>query len=559
MRIRRSNRGTIARYVAMTADAAKTDVTTDARYNAFCEAVMANDGSVNVGYVSGLNHGARNDNAISTAQLVGGSGVMAIDGDYASGGVATVPNACDIFIYSTDNESGLTVLIQGTDANNLAQTISVPGPQRTDSSAANYRRTYTGLLWLSITSITWSGAPAGEVSAGIRETPSDYKGARIAGNEITLSTLSEGINSGRRHYYTTNGRCRDGTLIHIFNRYDSESDVGTTYRIISTDNGLTWSNPQAVTVSGLGTLTSPTSFYTPILPLRDSDTVVSCLQKFGTIYSVTSTDKGLTWTGVKIANPPSITLTNIETINVGAKRFGLVSTAGNLVSQYTSGDLIGASSAGSNNGVYSVASASYGVDPADSVTRTLVVVNEAIPSATVAGRLRSISITEPALCLVSDTEWIVVARTNGVIASLWSWRTTNSGATWTSLGPLGLSKSGGWVSPYLWLSKRHDGTWLHLTVAARRSTSAPPPNQGNLVAYTVPLSTFLADPTSLGTGTAFVIGADYGSTFIRNGYPGFAVDPATNIGMVVWHSETTADNKAKLWWQYVNFNSMITS
>lgn len=527
------------------------NITDGLTYQHFAEGVLADDGSEVVNYIDGDNHGTRNDEAIFTPQKLDAAGVYTLDGDTVVAGEAVFGSPTEPFLYVTDDESTVTYTFKGT-LSGVYKEFSLTGPQRTDPNGAYYRRKYLGTLFSTITEVSTDKATAGETYSGTKEAPSDYYSMRISGGIITRQIISEGRASGRRNYWCCSGKHNSGVIISPYTIWLNDADLGKNRVLRSYDNGVTFADYGEIIFYGLGAYTVPFVQYTPPIPVPGSNDLISCVQRGGKSYWVRSTDMFSTASGAEFINCPDIAFTDIETIDTGTRTFGLVTTAGDLSAQYAANDFIGASSAGNNNNAYSVASATF------DGTRTLVTVNEPIASAVVAGRLRSISISEHALVAVTATQWIVVARVNSVVAQMYMWKTEDAGATWTKLGRTGLTRSGGWVSPFLTLHTRGDGTWIILWLFARTPTSAPPPNAGHLVCYAMKLDAFLANPQLLGAGTPFVIGEEADTNYGRSGYPTPLVDPSSGVGSIVWATETDS-NKAKLVRQYVNLNTYLDS
>lgn len=555
--IRRARNIVWALFAPWVRNAAWTAVTDGLTYQHFAEGVLADDGAEVVNYVDGDNHGTRNDSAIFTYQKLDSASDFVLDGDTVVGGIATFGSPTEPFLYASDDETDTTFTFTGT-LDGSPKVFQLTGPQRTDPNASYYRRKYLGTLFDTVSQVSTDKATNGEVYSGTKEAASDYCSIRIVGGQVTEQVISEGRTSDRRHYWGCMGKHVDGTLVSPISIWDGDADPGKNYIFRSEDNGLVFDNDGEIIYTGLGSYTTPFIQYTPPTQVPGSTDLVWCVQRSGKSFWVRSADKCSTAAGAEFINCPDISFTNIETIDVTAKYFGLVTSAGNLAPEYAANDFIGLSSGGNNNNVYSVSSATYGVDPIDGLTRTMVTVNETIASAVVAGRLRTTSISEHALVIPTANQWIVVGRVNGVVASMYAWKTEDAGATWTKLGRLGLQRSGGWVSPYLSLQTRADGIWIILWLFARTPTSAPPPNAGHLVCYAMKLDAFLANPALLGAGTPFVIGASADETYGRSGYPTPLVDPITGVGSVVWATET-ATNKAKLVRQYVNLNTYLDS
>lgn len=99
-------------------------------------------------------------NGLAEAQAVAGAAALTLDGVLISGGIYTGDYARQIGILSAADDSLITFTIVGTDANGKAISEAVTG------SAAAPGTAESALYFLTVTSITSSGAAAGNVSAG---------------------------------------------------------------------------------------------------------------------------------------------------------------------------------------------------------------------------------------------------------------------------------------------------------------------------------------------------------------------------------------------------------
>lgn len=97
-------------------------------------------------------------NGIVTAGAIGGAGAITLNGALVTSGVATMDFARRIGILSAGDDSGDTFTIVGTNPDGAALTEVVTGGNATTVESDGY--------FLTVTSITASGASAGNVTIG---------------------------------------------------------------------------------------------------------------------------------------------------------------------------------------------------------------------------------------------------------------------------------------------------------------------------------------------------------------------------------------------------------
>jgi hypothetical protein len=102
---------------------------------------------------------AADDDGISANAAVGNNAALTIGGALADGGSVTLSNARKVTITSAGDDDEISFTIVGTDINSTAQTESLTG--------ANAGVATSSKFFLTITSITAVGDPAGNVKAGI--------------------------------------------------------------------------------------------------------------------------------------------------------------------------------------------------------------------------------------------------------------------------------------------------------------------------------------------------------------------------------------------------------
>jgi hypothetical protein len=108
-----------------------------------------------------LDHGtidAADTDAVATTQTIGsGGGDLTLDGAKVSGGTATFTSPRLVTITSTNDLSGVTVTVEGTDKDGNSQSETLSGPNNTTVSTANY--------YLTVTRVAADAAASG-ISAG---------------------------------------------------------------------------------------------------------------------------------------------------------------------------------------------------------------------------------------------------------------------------------------------------------------------------------------------------------------------------------------------------------
>ena len=123
---------------------------------------------------------------ISVAAAVGNNAALVIGGALASGGAVALSHGRVVTILSAGNDSAKSFTVVGTDVNGDAQTESITGANAGTATGTAY--------FLTISSITAVGNPAGNVSAGVNASAADviFAGrSRLKGIYLT-STATAG-------------------------------------------------------------------------------------------------------------------------------------------------------------------------------------------------------------------------------------------------------------------------------------------------------------------------------------------------------------------------------
>lgn len=508
-------------------------------YSHFPSATRLGNGCVISVYYRGSNHGQRAEEAIATIQmptLVLGVYTIALDGDEASGGTVTLATPSDIFINVRRDESGKNFTVVGTDAFGAPQTITFSGPQTTNPFAPNFRRRYTGRLWLTITSITVSAITTAEVNVGRLEAASDVAVSYTfdEGQSWGRKVLSNGMEHGdRRSYWTTCGTAKDGSGIVLYFVMDIATGIGRNYHRM-TRNGIDYTDEVAVEYvgfpAGVGAEV-PLIQYTPI-QARANGELVTILFSGGKSWLATSTaaDAGKKWTArAQIADCAELGSLDIIAVNTGAKTF---TVAGDQTALVAAGQYFGVANASANNGFYKATNVALVGG------NTVITVAETIITNTVAGRLRSVTLSEWALALVTDRDWYAISRVSGVVSAMAQFKSNFSGSSWDYLGSSGLQVSGGWISPCLGVQRLGDKTWVSLALFERNSASAPPAGARWLTVRSTSARQLL-DGEGWGRALSFKVAQDFSASFVRSGYPIMLLEQTTGEALFLWGRETT--------------------
>jgi hypothetical protein len=102
---------------------------------------------------------------ISVAAAVGNNAALVLGGALTSGGAVTLSHGRLVTILSAGDDSGISFTVVGTDVDSDAQTETITGANAGTATGAAY--------FLTISSITAVGNPAGNVSAGVNASAAD--------------------------------------------------------------------------------------------------------------------------------------------------------------------------------------------------------------------------------------------------------------------------------------------------------------------------------------------------------------------------------------------------
>ena len=178
---------------------------------------------------------------ISVAAAVGEDAALTIGGALASGGSVTLSHGRIVTILSAGDDSAISFTVVGTDVDGDAQTESITGANAGTATGAVY--------FLTITSITAVGDPAGNVSAGVNASAADviWEGrARFQGLNLVCTGTA-----GVLDFLTTSPT---GTSIY---KVGTVASATTTRDLTIPDEGMIFASGIYVqyTVSTFNTLT----------------------------------------------------------------------------------------------------------------------------------------------------------------------------------------------------------------------------------------------------------------------------------------------------------------
>ncbi|MCW5697931.1 MAG: hypothetical protein KIS96_14520 [Bauldia sp.] len=529
--------------------AGQGNIYADIDYSHFnCVCALKNDAILET-HIRGGAHGQRTEGAISTSQLATYADpywVIEIDGVDASDGTVSLLNPLYIYVESTDDESHVDFLVPALDEYGVPRILTIPGPQKTNPNAPNYRRVRSSIPVSGITGrIKATGQPNGYIEVGTysRKSNAEAGVSRDGGKSFVWTTLRDGMtNADWRCYWIVCGTTALGAAAVGYWAVPAADlgNPGTNYHQLTHD-GTTWTEAVEITYEGLPADMAglPPIQYTPWL-IGASGWLHTIKFRGGRSWFMRSSpaSEGRRWTVVsQIANCPDIGSQVIDAIDLVNNTFRVPGTT--LALRLAPGDFVGASNASANNGVYRVAEVSVVGG------KTVVRMVEPIPSATVAGRLRPMSFAEWGLTRISERDWLTVARVQGLVSSMVMFRTADGGATWQYLGTAGLPKSGGWISPWLETFRHGGRVWVGLILYERASASLPPPN-ARWLTMRVQEAAGLLDGTANFDVPAVRMIQDVSVTHKLSGYPGVYRLPGTAEMLVFMGRELDTANRAQL-------------
>lgn len=123
-------------------------------------------------------------NGIVTATTPTGAGSVALTGALVTSGVATLLGQRNILVYSDGNDSGVTFGITGVDADGVAVTETLTGPDTTTVYSAN--------TYKSISAITIDGAGTGNIEIGC---VGDYVGIELTSGSMQWTYIGAALST----------------------------------------------------------------------------------------------------------------------------------------------------------------------------------------------------------------------------------------------------------------------------------------------------------------------------------------------------------------------------
>ena len=131
---------------------------------------------------------AATTNGIGASQTPAGAGNLTLAGSLTSGGTYTALDAAhQITIVTGADESAHSFTITGTDADGLAQTETMTGPNNTTGTSVNYYKT--------VTQISTNGAAGAALTVGTKssiQTPTIQVNTRTSSVQITNAVIVTG-------------------------------------------------------------------------------------------------------------------------------------------------------------------------------------------------------------------------------------------------------------------------------------------------------------------------------------------------------------------------------
>lgn len=121
---------------------------------------------------------------IAAAQTPAGAGSLTLDGVLVSSGIATLSGQRKVLIYSDGNDSGVSFVITGLDAEGVSVTESVTGPNATT--------VYSSKTYKTVSSVTISGAGTGNIEVG---QVGDPVGIELDGGSVQWSYLGSALST----------------------------------------------------------------------------------------------------------------------------------------------------------------------------------------------------------------------------------------------------------------------------------------------------------------------------------------------------------------------------
>jgi hypothetical protein len=194
----------------------------DVDYSAFPNGIQTIDGRIVLVYHKGKNHGEADNEAICIRQSAAGAGNLTINGNEASGGVATIPGThpagSRVDVVSAGDDTGITFTISGT-VGGVADTEVITGGNAVLSRGVK--------LFQTVTQVAVSGATASTVRVGFMRLPGDSEIAISSDGGFSWDKiLLDGRTRGDRRYYGLKiGEFPNGDGVVLIQKQDLVTNV----------------------------------------------------------------------------------------------------------------------------------------------------------------------------------------------------------------------------------------------------------------------------------------------------------------------------------------------
>jgi hypothetical protein len=284
------------RRVSLATRGADSVVVASGGYCHLPSAAMADDGTIIVPFYAGRNHGQSDEEGVSTLKPAG-SVSLAIDGNEASGGAVNMGGqGSRIQIVCEGDETARTFTVSGI-VGGVATTEVITGANAGNATGTKRFTSVSG-------PVVPSSATAGRVSVGLFTVPSDLKVAisEDGAQSWSVLTLIDGTSGWTsRSYEVVAMKSVTGRIIILVQYWDMVGAVEYR-RIISDDNGRTWSSPSTPTFSGFAWSGTPYLYGNPDVG-HDGGIRIAAYDSAGA-FVLTTFDEGKTWTrSAVIAHP----------------------------------------------------------------------------------------------------------------------------------------------------------------------------------------------------------------------------------------------------------------
>lgn len=348
-------------------------------------------------YYHGTTHGQDDPEGICLYQAGIDGLSLVIDGNAASGGTVTLAVPTRISLTSRYNLSYMTFTVYGSFLVNgvPAASYTMTGP--------NAGRVFTPgtVLASEITAIVPNDDTIGDVAAGLYATPANVEVKYSDDGGSTWSApikLIDGLDTGTaRGYQTAVLASRTGTVVVLVYQTNLVTNVSSTVRFVSEDNGETFGPARSVTFTGLVGTDTRFTLYSPWRQTGDG-TFISVGTNGENTYWAETTDGAVIDCTLFAVTDYAAANTNswqITAIDGGTDTITLAPGLGNVTAYFPANMAVTVAGAGAADGATYVLSSSW------DGTNTLVVVN-ALVGGTIGADSRLRQTYGPAQVLSAD-------------------------------------------------------------------------------------------------------------------------------------------------------------